>query len=76
MPDDDEPIPDTDRTPIEPILERRKSSRNMVAIGWVGCPACEGKPEADCALCWDDERKEFCRRVPVDVAIKWRSEHR
>lgn len=70
MPEDD--APDTDRTPVEPILERRKSSRNMLAIGWVLCPACKDKPNSDCGLCWDDERKEFCRRVPVDVALRYK----
>jgi len=76
MPDDEEKSPDTDRTPIEPILERRKSSRSMVAVGWVDCPACKGDTRADCGLCWDEERKEFCRRVPVSTATKWHWENR
>jgi hypothetical protein len=68
MPEDD----DKDKTPVEPLMARKKSSqRAMTAIGWILCPACRGDERADCALCWDEDSKQFARRVPVDVAIAW-----
>jgi hypothetical protein len=64
---------DKDNTPIEPLMERKRSSqRAMTAIGWVECPKCRGDERADCDLCWDEQDKRFNRRVPVDVWIEWR----
>jgi hypothetical protein len=68
---------DPEKTPVEPLLARRRSSQNaMTAIGWTICPACAGKDSRyECELCWDEEGKRWDRRVPVDAAIAWIRAH-
>lgn len=71
MAEDDKKF-DPDKTPIEPLMERKRTSqRAMTAIGWEVCPACKNDHRADCELCWDEESKSFARRVPVNVQIAW-----
>lgn len=70
MPDDEER--DSDKTPVEPLMERKKSSQSaMVAIGWKTCPACRGDERVDCETCFDPETNTFARRLPPDEYIKW-----
>jgi hypothetical protein len=63
---------DSDKTPIEPLLARKKSSQSaMIAIGWKTCPACEGVDGVYCTVCFDPETNTFARRLPPDEYIKW-----
>jgi hypothetical protein len=62
---------DSDKTPVEPLMERKKSSQTaMLAIGWRTCPACHGA-DVDCDVCFDPATKTFARRLPPDEYIKW-----
>lgn len=70
MPDDENS--DSDKTPVEPLMERKKSSQSaMVAIGWKDCPDCDGVEGVHCETCFDPETRTYARRVPPDVYIAW-----
>lgn len=67
---------DSDKTPVEPLMERKKSSQSaMVAIGWKTCPECKGDERNDCKVCFDPETNTYARRLPPDEYIKWIHAH-
>lgn len=67
---------DEDKTPVEPLMERKKSSqRVMVAIGWKTCPDCQGVEGVHCDTCFDPDSRTYARRLPPDEYIKWIQKH-
>jgi hypothetical protein len=69
VPDDER---DSDKTPVEPLMERKKSSQTaMTAIGWKTCPDCEGVEGVHCETCFDPEFGRYDRKLPPDKYIAW-----
>jgi hypothetical protein len=67
---------DSDLTPVEPLMARKKSSQTaMVAIGWKTCPDCEGVEGVHCDTCFDAETMQYDRRLPPDKYIAWIQAH-
>jgi hypothetical protein len=72
MPDDNDEEEDSGKTPVEPLMERKRTSqRAMVAIGWKTCPDCEGIEGVHCDTCFDPETRMYDRRLPPDKYIAW-----
>lgn len=76
MPDDeDTKLTPSDKTPVEPLMERKRSSQQaMVAIGWKECPACHGA-NVHCDVCFDPVTNTYARRLPPDEYIAWIQKH-
>ncbi len=67
---------DSDKTPVQPFMERKRSSQSaMVAIGWKPCPECGGNELVNCDWCFDKETGRFDRRLPPDKYIEWIRAH-
>jgi hypothetical protein len=57
------PNDDDEATPVEPIIERRKSGQH--GLGLSDCPACASDRTAFCDVCLG------ARKVPLSVATAW-----